>query len=124
TRIPTRRRLIDDFKRGKIRVLCNCEVLTTGFDAPQVSHVVMARPTVSRVLYEQVLGRGLRGPKFGGTRSCVILDCVDNFKGQRPLLGYELYRQIWEREMNQPAAGEFPPGQGEAAELEIQPLAP
>jgi superfamily II DNA or RNA helicase len=98
TRSPTRRLVVNEFKQGKIRVLCNCEVLTTGFDAPRVSHVVMARPTVSRVLYEQMVGRALRGPKFGGTETCVIMDCEDNFKGEKPQLGYESFRHVWERE--------------------------
>jgi len=95
TRDVTRRQTIAEFKQGAVRVLCNCEVLTTGFDAPRVSHVVMARPTVSRVLYEQIVGRGLRGPKFGGTRTCVVIDCEDNFRGDRPPLGYESFRRIW-----------------------------
>jgi DNA repair protein RadD len=95
TRDVTRRQVINDFKSGLIRVLCNCEVLTTGFDAPRVTHVVIARPTVSRVLYEQIVGRGLRGPKFGGTDECVILDCADDFRGERPPLGYESFRRIW-----------------------------
>jgi superfamily II DNA or RNA helicase len=95
TRDVTRRQVINDFKKGNIRVLCNCEVLTTGFDAPRVTHVVMARPTVSRVLYEQIVGRGLRGPLFGGTEECVILDCEDLFRGERPQLGYERFRKIW-----------------------------
>lgn len=100
TREATRRRLIDRFKRCEIRVLCNCEVLTTGFDAPRVTHVVMARPTVSQVMYEQMVGRGLRGPRFGGTRECVILDCEDDFGGRapRPELGYTRFRRIWKRE--------------------------
>jgi superfamily II DNA or RNA helicase len=97
TRDVTRRQVITEFKQKKVRVLCNCEVLTTGFDAPLVSHVIMARPTVSRVLYEQIVGRGLRGSKFGGTDSCVIMDCEDNVKGKgsRPPLGYESFRSVW-----------------------------
>jgi superfamily II DNA or RNA helicase len=99
TREATRRRLVDRFKRAEIRVLCNCEVLTTGFDAPRVTHVVVARPTVSQVLYEQMIGRGLRGPKFKGTKVCVILDCVDEMTGPaRPELGYRRFRRVWERE--------------------------
>jgi DNA repair protein RadD len=98
TRTATRRNVINEFKPGRIRVLCNCEVLTTGFDAPRVTHVVMARPTISRVLYEQMVGRALRGPKFGGTETCVILDCEDNFRGEKPHLGYESFRHVWERE--------------------------
>ncbi len=101
TREATRRRTIDRFKRSELRVLCNCEVLTTGFDAPKVSHVVMARPTVSQVLYEQMVGRGLRGRVFGGTDTCVILDCQDDFGNApvRPELGYRRFRRIWKAEV-------------------------
>lgn len=48
------------FKDGDIRVLCNVMVLTEGFDAPECDCVVMARPTKSRALYAQMLGRGTR----------------------------------------------------------------
>ena len=95
TRDVTRRQVVNDFKQGELRVLCNCEVLTTGFDAPRVTHVVMARPTVSRVLYEQIVGRGLRGPRFGGTETCGVIDCEDDFRGDRPPLGYEAFRRVW-----------------------------
>lgn len=95
TRDITRRQLIADFKSKRIRVLCNCQVLTTGFDAPLVTHVVMARPTVSQVLYEQMVGRGMRGKKFGGTEECVIIDCEDNYKSSRPALGYQAFRHLW-----------------------------
>jgi superfamily II DNA or RNA helicase len=93
-----RRQAIEQFKEGKVRVLCNCEVLTTGFDAPKVTHVVMGRPTVSQVLYEQMVGRGLRGAKFGGTSHCTIIDCVDDYRGNRPQLGYEAFREVWCRQ--------------------------
>lgn len=95
TRASARREIIHRFKSGKLRVLCNCEVLTVGFDAPRVTHLMMGRPTVSRVLYEQILGRGLRGPKFGGTETCVIIDCEDDFPAGHPELGYEAFRRIW-----------------------------
>ena len=95
TRDVTRRRVVEEFKSGALRVLCNCEVLTTGFDAPKVTHVVIARPTVSRVLYEQIVGRGLRGPKFRGTETCTVIDCQDEITGLRPPLGYESFRSIW-----------------------------
>lgn len=61
-------------------MLCNYGVLTTGFDAPSVRCVVVARPTVSHVLYEQMIGRGLRGPAFGGTDQCLIIDVDDNIQ--------------------------------------------
>lgn len=100
TREATRRRTVERFRRGELRVLCNCEVLTTGFDAPRVSHVAMARPTVSQVLYEQMVGRGLRGPRFGGTETCTVLDCQDDFGAgpTRPELGYRRFRRVWKRE--------------------------
>ena len=87
--------LIADFRVGRIDVLCNCEVLTTGFDAPTVTHVVMARPTISQVLYEQMVGRGLRGPEFGGTEYCHIIDFEDRYREVRPILGYDRFREVW-----------------------------
>jgi DNA repair protein RadD len=99
TRESTRRAIVEDFKRQRIRVLCNCEVLTTGFDAPLVTHVIIGRPTVSRVLYEQMAGRALRGPKFGGTERAHIVDCVDGFRGPRPRLGYQQFRAVWKPEL-------------------------
>lgn len=95
SRPPHRRQLIDSFRDGDLRVLCNCEVLTTGFDAPQVSHVVIARPTVSHVLFEQMVGRGLRGPRFGGTDRCEVLYFVDDIDSDWPRLGFRAWREVW-----------------------------
>jgi superfamily II DNA or RNA helicase len=68
-------------------------VLTTGFDAPKVQAIVIARPTVSPVLYEQMIGRGMRGPRFGGTERCLVVDVADNiqFGGQMAFTRYEEY---------------------------------
>lgn len=97
TRQTARRQLIEDFRLGKIRVLCNCEVLTTGFDAPKITHIFMARPTVSHVLYEQMIGRGLRGPKFGGTKTCEIINCVDIFRnGRLPTTSFEEFKKFYD----------------------------
>jgi superfamily II DNA or RNA helicase len=60
-------------------ILCNFGVLTTGFDAPKTSCVVIARPTKSLVLYSQMVGRGTRGPKMGGTKECEVVTVVDTF---------------------------------------------
>ena len=105
TRESTRRSIVEDFKRGRVRVLCNCEVLTTGFDAPRVTHVIIGRPTVSRVLYEQMAGRALRGPRFGGTERAHIVDCVDGFRGPRPTLGYHQFRAVWKPDMAEGVRG-------------------
>ena len=62
---------------GEPMVLVNFGVLTTGFDAPRASAVVIARPTRSLVQYSQMVGRAIRGPKAGGTEACEILTVVD-----------------------------------------------
>lgn len=58
-------------------VLVNFGVLTTGFDAPKASAVVIARPTRSLVLFSQMVGRAIRGPKAGGTETCDVITVVD-----------------------------------------------
>jgi len=58
-------------------VLCNYNVLTTGFDAPLTSAAVIARPTTSLVLYTQMVGRAIRGPKMGGTEKAEIWTVID-----------------------------------------------
>ena len=70
--------IIDKFRsNSECRFLCNYGVLTTGFDAPKIDVVCITRPTMSALLYEQMVGRGLRGPKNGGTETCLILDVQD-----------------------------------------------
>lgn len=80
TRPAMRRALIERFRRGELSVLCNYGVLTTGFDAPKVRAVVVGRPTASPILYEQMVGRGMRGPEFGGTEHCLVIDVDDNIQ--------------------------------------------
>ena len=58
-------------------VLCNYGVLTTGFDAPQTSAAVIARPTRSLVLYSQMVGRATRGPRAGGNEKAEVVSIVD-----------------------------------------------
>ena len=79
TSTDTRSEKLDLFKSGKIQVICNFGVLTTGFDAPKTDVIFIARPTRSIVLYSQMIGRGLRGPKVGGKASCRIIQVKDNF---------------------------------------------
>jgi len=81
TPTSVRRKIIDDFKSKSIQVLCNCKLFTAGFDAPGVTHVAIGYPTESVVLFEQMAGRGLRGPQFGGTESCEIIYFEDEIKG-------------------------------------------
>lgn len=55
-----RRRILNAYNDGKIQVLCNCGVATEGFDSPGIEVVAIARPTTSRALYTQMVGRGTR----------------------------------------------------------------
>jgi superfamily II DNA or RNA helicase len=73
-----RKDIIEAFKEGEIQLLCNYGVLSTGFDDPKIDVVFMARPTNSIVLYSQIIGRGLRGPKIGGTDTSEIYTVEDN----------------------------------------------
>ena len=79
TNSAERERIIRRFKRqgGPKRLLMNFGVLTTGFDAPAASAALIARPTKSLVLYSQMVGRVIRGPKAGGTSQCEVVTVVD-----------------------------------------------
>ena len=55
-----RAQILQDFKDGKIKYLLNCEVLTTGFDAPNIDMILVVRPTMSKSLHVQILGRSCR----------------------------------------------------------------
>ena len=90
-----RRTVLADFAAGKVQVVCNCGVLTEGFDDPGVEVVIMGRPTKSRSLYSQMVGRSTRplpgvvdGPETADERraaitasakpSCLVVDFVGN----------------------------------------------
>ena len=70
---------VRDFNDSRLQFLINYGVLATGFDAPKIDCLVLARPTTSAVLYEQMLGRGLRGPRNGGTPNCTVIHFEDDF---------------------------------------------
>ena len=75
----SRRDVINKFRNGDISVLINFGVLSTGFDAPEIQTLVIARPTTSLILYSQMIGRGLRGLKVGGNKEVTVIDVKDNF---------------------------------------------
>ena len=87
--------MLAEFAAGKVQVVCNCGVLTEGFDDPGVEVVIMGRPTKSRSLYSQMVGRSTRplpgvvdGPETAEARraaiaasakpSCLVVDFVGN----------------------------------------------
>ena len=90
-----RRKILKDFADGQIQVVANCGVLTEGFDDPGVEVIIMGRPTKSRALYSQMVGRSTRplpgivdGPVSPEERcaaiaasakpSCLVVDFVGN----------------------------------------------
>jgi len=70
-----RESVINNFKSGKLPVIVNVGVLTTGFDHPGSDCILMCRPTKSKILYTQIIGRGLRTAE--GKSNCLIIDVVD-----------------------------------------------
>jgi ATP-dependent helicase IRC3 len=71
-----RRQTLAKFASGEIAVLTNCNLLTEGFDEPTINCVLMARPTKSKLLYAQMVGRGTR--LHPGKTDLMIVDVVDN----------------------------------------------
>ncbi len=71
-----REQTIADFKSGKLQCLINVNVLTTGFDHPEVDLVALVRATASTGLYVQMVGRGTR--IADGKENCLILDYGQN----------------------------------------------
>ncbi|MEU6144166.1 DEAD/DEAH box helicase family protein [Streptomyces sp. NPDC047081] len=95
--VQDRRRRVEDFRTGRIRVLTNYGVLTQGFDAPATRVVVVARPVYSTNVYQQMIGRGLRGPKNGGKPTCLILNVSDNIANFDTQLAFTQFEHLWSR---------------------------
>jgi len=74
---PTDRKVcLDAFAQGELRVLCACDLLNEGWDCPDVEVLLMARPTLSKVIYHQQIGRGTR--RAPGKECLIVFDFVDN----------------------------------------------
>ena len=71
-----RREVLARFEQGVTKVLCACDLLNEGWDCPATEVLFMARPTMSKVLYTQQLGRGMR--LSPGKESLMVFDFVDN----------------------------------------------
>lgn len=97
TEMTARRHYVDQFKAGRIRVITNYGVLTQGFDAPKVQAVYVTRPTFSPNVYQQMIGRGLRGPLNGGSEEVMIVNVQDNFTQFGELLAFNQFEYLWQR---------------------------
>jgi superfamily II DNA or RNA helicase len=96
TASSTRRHFLKKFQDGEIRVLCNHSVLTTGFDAPKTDMVLISRVVRSQVRYMQMVGRGLRGTKNGGTENCRIVTMLDNLGQYSNLHPYYVWAKYFD----------------------------
>ncbi|KAF9184875.1 hypothetical protein BGZ50_003412 [Haplosporangium sp. Z 11] len=74
-----RAQLLSDFRQRKFPIIVNCGILTEGTDIPAIDSIIMARPTKSNVLFQQMLGRGMR--LYPGKEDCLVLDFVDIVRG-------------------------------------------
>ena len=93
-----RRIIIKQFTDGGIDFLFNYGVLTTGFDAPKTRNIVICRPINSNILYEQIVGRGIRGSRFGGTEECDVIDFSDNIHNLGKQQAYMRFKDFWDSE--------------------------
>lgn len=96
TKKKDRTRIVQGFKSGKIRVVFNVGVLTTGFDHPELDCIVLLRPTRSIALYYQMLGRGVRPAP--GKEHCKVVDLTSTVKnlGKIETIKLEKHDGKWE----------------------------
>jgi len=72
--------MVEMFKSGEIEVLINVNILTEGVDIPNAETVFLTRPTISKTLMTQMIGRVLRGKKAGGTEKAYIVSFIDEWR--------------------------------------------
>ena len=83
TPVERRQSIYKQLRDGQIKVVCNCMVLTEGFDEPSVSCIIVARPTQSRLLFAQMIGRGTR--LFPDKKDCLVMSVVGHSLDIDPL---------------------------------------
>ena len=77
---PRNDQIFEQYTEKKIQFLISCQLISEGWYSPQTEVVVMARPTLSKVLYTQQIGRGVR--KYPGKECLYVIDVVDNYEGK------------------------------------------
>ena len=75
-RVEIRNKILKDYETGSTNVLCACDLLNEGWDSPHTTVLFMARPTMSKTIYMQQLGRGTR--RCPGKDDLLVIDFVDN----------------------------------------------
>jgi len=71
------------FRKDEIHVLVNVNIISEGTDLPNVQTVFLTRPTISRILMTQMIGRALRGRKAGGTDQAYIVSFIDEWQNDK-----------------------------------------
>jgi superfamily II DNA or RNA helicase len=89
TPLDERRGILGRLHAGETKVVCNCAVLTEGFDEPSIDCIIVARPTKSKPLYIQMVGRGTR--PYPGKPDCLILDVVGVTKRHSIVTALEIF---------------------------------
>lgn len=83
----SRQQMLADFKDGTVPVLCVVDVLNEGADLPFIECLLFLRPTESKRIFYQQLGRGLR--RYVGKSHCTVIDFIGNFKNAHRILDYQ-----------------------------------
>lgn len=86
TSLPARQALIEKLRVGKLKVLCVVDVLNEGADMPFVECLLFVRPTESKRIFLQQLGRGLR--RYVGKSHCTVIDFIGNFRNAHNVVEY------------------------------------
>lgn len=73
---------LEKFRNNELDVIVNIRMLTEGTDVPKINTVFLTRQTTSEILLTQMVGRALRGPRFGGTDDANLVFFIDNWKQQ------------------------------------------
>lgn len=99
-----RMQILEKINNGDIDVIISVNMYLMGVDFPKINTIFMARPTMSPIVYAQMVGRGLRGPAFGGTENINILDFVDQDEEHKKTL--QTYESMinhsleWEKQLD------------------------
>jgi superfamily II DNA or RNA helicase len=90
-----REHVIEEFKNKNLNVLINYGVLSTGFDAPKLNTLIIARTINSNILGSQIIGRALRGKRNGGNSRNKIIVLKDNITGLNPSFLFSYWESFW-----------------------------
>lgn len=88
--------ILERFRQRRLFILINLDILSTGVDMPNVNKLIITRPIGSSILYSQILGRALRGPKNGGNPKNTVVNLQDNLLNYPSAnLLYTQFREDW-----------------------------